>query len=168
MSKRYLMDRCRPTACPPASRKTPLGSPVVPTLVNQHIYIHIHSGRELTTGINNIQPICTLHRHGIRPNPPHPRTLHQSLPIPLPTALIRLIPPHLIPLPDNHLVGLEAALRNRPLDQRPVRHGPLVPLDAARGGHDGARACGFDALGEGFGREASEDGGVDGAEADDG
>jgi hypothetical protein len=30
ISNRYLMDKLSPTACPPASRTTPFGSPVVP------------------------------------------------------------------------------------------------------------------------------------------
>lgn len=156
------MDSSSPTAWPPASLSTPFGKPVVPGPCQQGTVRE--KVEALTAGVDDIQSIRTLHRHRVSSHTTHPRALHEPLPVPLSPQLIGVVPAHLIPLPHDHLTGLEPTRLHGALHHGPVRDRSLGTLDPARGGHDRPRPCSFNPLCQGLRGESAEYGGVYGAQ----
>src|SRR5690348_6644181 len=97
-----------------------------------------HSFRQArrATRVDDINSIRPLDRNSVGLDYPPLRTLHQLLPIPLALLRDNGMPPLLLALPNNRLVGLVVALLDRPLDQRAIVQGALGALDGTAGRHD--------------------------------
>lgn len=121
----------------------------------------------LTTGINDIQRIGALDRNSICLHAAEPRTLHESLPIPLTATLVGLVPTQLVTLPDDDPARLEATCFDSGLHEWSVSDGSFGPLNSTRGGHDRFWACCLNALRESLRRKAAKHGRMDCAQSSD-
>lgn len=116
--------------------------------------------------VNHIDAICALDRHTLaHPLAPQRGAPHEAVPAPLAALPPQRVPGQLLALPDEGPRGLPLGEALGLLDVVPIGDGGLGAVDAAGGGEDDARAARVDALGEGLGREAAEDDGVEGTEA---